>query len=127
MDYPRRMSASVVPAKPRGLALLLNWRRVRFTLIASIAVTLPLALGWKSGLLSLLLRTLMLGFVAMLAFGLFEQWPKRLPAWLARWVLQVLGVAVAMPLATFVIYVLSTKAAHRRSGRTRIGSTAFSA
>jgi hypothetical protein len=90
--------------------LLLNWRRVRFTLIASIAVTLPLALGWKSGLLSLLLRTLMLGFVAMLAFGLFEQWPKRLPAWLARWVLQVLGVAVAMPLATFVIYVLSTKA-----------------
>ncbi|GAA0710818.1 hypothetical protein GCM10009105_12290 [Dokdonella soli] len=46
----------------------------------------------------------------MLAFGLFEQWPKRLPAWLARWVLQVLGVAVAMPLATYAIYVLSTDA-----------------
>jgi len=110
MDYPRSMSASALPARPRGLALLLNWRRVRFTLIASIVVTLPLALGWKSGLPSLLLRTLTLGFVAMLAFGLFEQWPKRLPTWLARWVLQVLGVAVAMPLAAFVIYVLSTKA-----------------
>jgi len=110
MDYPRSMSASALPARPRGLALLLNWRRVRFTLIASIIVTLPLALGWKSSLPSLLLRTLMLGFVAMLAFGLFEQWPKRLPAWLARWVLQVLGVAVSIPLATFVIYVLSTKA-----------------
>ena len=105
MDYPHTMSASAIPAKPRGLALLLNWRRVRFTLIASIVVTLPLAVGWKSGLLSLLLRTLTLGFIAMLAFGLFEQWPRRLPNWLARWVLQVLGVAVAMPLATFVIYV----------------------
>jgi two-component sensor histidine kinase len=103
------MSATAIPAKPRGLALLLNWRRVRFTLIASIIVTMPLALGWKSGPLSLLLRTLTLGFVAMLAFGLFEQWPKRLPDWLARWVLQVFSVAVAMPLATFVIYVLSTK------------------
>jgi hypothetical protein len=104
------MSASVVPAKPRGLALLLNWRRVRFTLIASIVVALPLAVGWKSGFPSLLLRTLTLGFVAMLVFGLFEQWPRRLPVWLARWVLQVLGVAVAMPLATFVVYVLSTNA-----------------
>jgi LytS/YehU family sensor histidine kinase len=104
------MSVSAIPAKPRGLALLLSWRRVRFTLIASILVAMPLGLGWKSGLPSLLLRTLTLGFVAMLAFGLFEQWPRRLPGWLARWALQVLAVAVAMPLATFVIYVLSTKA-----------------
>lgn len=60
--------------------------------------------------MSLLVRAVTLGFVAMLAFGLFEQWPKRLPSWLARWALQVIGVAIAMPLATFVIYVLSTKA-----------------
>ena len=104
------MSASVIPARPRGLALLLGWHRVRFTLIASVVVALPLGLGWKSGFMSLLVRAVTLGFVAMLAFGLFEQWPKRLPSWLARWALQVLGVAIAMPLATFVIYVLSTKA-----------------
>ncbi|HSE13810.1 MAG TPA: histidine kinase, partial [Rudaea sp.] len=104
------MSAAVLPEKSRGLALLLGWRRVRFTLIASLVVSAPLALGWKSGVMSLLVRTVALGFIAMLVFGLFEQWPKRLPSWLARWVLQVVGVAIAMPVATFVIYVLSTKA-----------------
>jgi two-component sensor histidine kinase len=89
--------------------LLLNWRRVRFTLIASLVVSTPFALGWKSGLMSLLLRTVTLGFVAMLVFGMFEQWPKRLPSWVARWVLQVVGVGIAVPAATFLIYVLSTK------------------
>ncbi len=104
------MSASALPAKPRGLALLLNWRRVRFTLIASLIIALPMGLGWKSGFASLLIRVVGLGLVAMLVFGLFEQWPRRLPAWIARWVVQVVGVAIALPIATFVIYVLSTQA-----------------
>ena len=103
------MSASAVLTKPRGLALMLSWRRVRFTLGFSLGLGLLLNLGWKSGLLSLLNRTVALGLIAMLVFGLFEQWPKRLPAWFARWVLQVLGVAIAMPLTTYVIYVLSTE------------------
>ncbi len=104
------MPVSTFPEKPRGLALLLGWRRVRFTLCASLALGLLMSLSWKSGILSILDRTLALGVIAMLVFGLFEQWPKRLPAWLARGVLQVVGVAMAMPVATFVIYVLSTKA-----------------
>jgi len=103
------MSASILPAKPRGLALLLNWHRLRFTLLATLALTLLMSLGWKSSFPSLLLRTFTLGFIAMAAFGVFEQWPRRLPTWLARWVLQVAGVALSMPLATFIIYVLSTR------------------
>ena len=95
-------------AKPRGLALLLNPPRVLFALGFAFVISLPLAFGWKSGYFSLLVRALALGMLAMLAFGLFEQWPRRLPRWLARWVLQVVGVALAMPLGTFVIYVLST-------------------
>jgi LytS/YehU family sensor histidine kinase len=59
--------------------------------------------------MSLLIRTMTLGLIAMLVFGLFEQWPKQLPAWFARWVLQVFAVAIAMPLSTYVIYVLSTE------------------
>ena len=110
MDYSGAMSATAVSVKPRGLALLLGWRRVRFTLGISILIGLLLGIGWESGLLSVLIRTVMLGLIAMLAFGMFEQWPKRLPAWCARWVLQVLGVALVIPLSTFVIYVLSTDA-----------------
>lgn len=76
----------------------------------SLALGLLLGLGWESGLFSVLIRTVTLGLGAMLVFGLFEQWPQRLPPWLARWVLQVLGVAVAIPVATFFVYVFSTDA-----------------
>jgi len=100
--------ALTAPAKPRGLALLLGWQRVLFTLALTFVISLPLALGWKSGFVSLMVRTLGLGLLGMLVFGLFEQWPKRLPPWLARWVLQVFGVMLAMPLGTIAIYLLST-------------------
>jgi len=42
--------------------------------------------------------------LAMLAFGLLEQWPRRTPKWLARWVLQVLAVALVVPVSTAMIY-----------------------
>jgi signal transduction histidine kinase len=100
--------AFTAPAKPRGLALLLGWQRVLFTLGFTFVISLPLALGWKSGFLSLMGRTLGLALIGMIVFGLFEQWPKRLPPWIARWVLQVLGVMISMPLGTFAIYTLST-------------------
>lgn len=87
---------------------MLGWRRVLLALGFSMAVGSLMSLGWKSGLVSLFVRTTGLGLTAMLAFGLFEQWPNRLPTWLTRWVLQVLGVALSMPLATFLFYLLST-------------------
>ncbi len=103
------MNTTVLPAAPRGLALALGWRRVRFTLLFSLAIGLLLGLGWKSGLMSVLVRTVALGFAGLLVFGLFEQWPRNLPRWLARWVLQVFAVAFVMPWTTFAIYVYSTE------------------
>jgi two-component sensor histidine kinase len=102
------MSDTALPSKPRGLALMLGWPRLRFTLGFSIALGLLLGIGWKSGMMSVLTRTVLLGLIAMLVFGLFEQWPKRLPRWLARWVLQVVGVALVIPPSTALIYWLST-------------------
>jgi two-component sensor histidine kinase len=96
--------------RPRGLKLALNRRRVRFTLLVAAFFGLILSTGWNSGFLTIMGRTLFLGLNAMLVFGLFEQWPKRLPRWLARWVLQVVAVAVSMPFATLIIYQLSTPA-----------------
>src|SRR5881296_2352281 len=96
------------PLGPRGLASMLGWRRVAFTLTLSTLIGLGLGNHWGRGPLVGLIRVVPLGFMAMLAFGLFEQWPKRLPPWLARWVLQVLGVALIVPIVTTAIYVLST-------------------
>lgn len=95
--------------KPSGLALMFGWRRVRFTVLFALAIGLVLGIGWKSGLSSVLIRTVGLGLTAMVVFGVFEQWPRRLPRWLARWVLQVLAIFVTMPIATALIYVWSTE------------------
>ena len=96
-------------ASARGLALLFNWRRVRFTLIASGLIGLLLSPSWTISLWELLARTVALGLTAMLVFGVFEQWPRRLPRWIARWVLQVATVALVMPCATFAIYIVTSK------------------
>src|SRR5262245_5930144 len=102
------MLATSSSARPRGLALMLSWRRLAFTLGFSIVVGFLFGLTWKSGPVSAIVRTVLIGLDAMLAFGLFEQWPKRLPRWLERWVLQVAGVAVSIPLTTAAIYWLTT-------------------
>jgi signal transduction histidine kinase len=102
------MPGPAVVAKPRGLALMFGWQRVAFTLAFSMAIGLLMGLGWESGLASILIRTIALGLIAMVVFGVFEQWPKRLPRWLGRWALQVVTVAIAMPISTAVIYDLST-------------------
>ena len=87
---------------------MFDWRRLRFVLLFSIAWGLMIGAHWKSGPLSAVVRTVLLGLTAMLVFGLFEQWPKRLPKWLSRWVLQVVSVALVMPPATAIIYALTT-------------------
>src|SRR6185295_10152530 len=101
------MVATAVPAKPRSMALMLSWRRVRFTLILAGIFGLMFGAS-RHSVMPALLRTEILGLIAMLAFGLFERWPKRLPRWLARWVLQVLGVALAMPFGAMLAYALAT-------------------
>src|SRR6267378_3235096 len=101
------MNSVAIPPRPSGLALALNWRRIRFTLILAGVLGLMIAGHEKSA--PAFFRTELLGLVAMLAFGLFEQWPKRLPRWLARWVLQVIGVALSMPLGAALIYAFTTE------------------
>lgn len=83
---------------------MLGWRRVGFTLAISVVVGLLISiqLGFP-----VIIEPVLLGLIAMLLFGMFEQWPKRLPAWLARWVLQLIGVALAMPLGTLVLIALA--------------------
>lgn len=108
MIYSKEMHAPVIPAKPSGWSLLLGRRRLMVTLGMALALCALLSFGWESGLQTLVPRVFGLAFTAMLVFGLFEQWPRRLPRWCARWVLQVLAVAIAMPVCTFFIYVYST-------------------
>ncbi|WP_395790565.1 sensor histidine kinase [Aquimonas sp.] len=96
------------PPRASGFALLLNPSRLAWVGAAALLWGLLLSLVWQSGLLSLWIRVLAVAAAALLAFGLFEQWPSRLPRRLARWVLQVLAVAAVVPLTALVFWSLST-------------------
>ncbi len=96
-------------AKPSGLALVLGWRRLRFALVLGGVWGLLMSINSGTPTVSWLLRTLLVVFGAVLAYGLTEQRPLHLPSWLARWVFQLLAVVVAVPLAAFVGYSLTTE------------------
>ncbi len=103
LDYAISMSTTVISAKPRALALLPGWRRLLLASGLAIVLWRLLVFGCPPAS-ELGLHVLTIGLGAVLAFGLFEQWPRSLPAWLARWVLQVLGVAVAIPLSAWAAF-----------------------
>ena len=109
VDYSFAMPAAVTLKIPsRGLALAFNRHRVLFTLCVSFTIGALIGIHWQSGWWSAVVRVVAIGFTAMLVFSLFEQWPRRLPRWLPRWIIQVLAVAVSMPLVTLLIYTIST-------------------
>ena len=102
------MTAAALPSKPHGLALMLGWRRLRFTLTVSVLFGLFLSLLSETATIIVVSRAVLVGFSAMLVFGLFEQWPRRLPRWLSRSALQVIGVAAVIPFSALFAYWLTT-------------------
>lgn len=85
-------------------------RRLVPTLLCCAFVASLFGLGWQTSLLGLWARVIGIGLVLLLVFGTLEHWPRRLPRGVARWALQVIGVGVAVPASTIVVYLLSTPA-----------------
>ena len=100
--------SSVPPVKPRGLALIFGWRRVRFTLIVATLFGLMLSAGSQAPTYIVLSRALIVGLSVLFMYGLFEQWPQRTPKWLARWVLQLIGIFIVVPFAALFAYYVTT-------------------
>lgn len=100
------MSDSARPSRRRA-TLRRAAQRVGVAVGLSLALAVLLSPVWTPSPVPLVRRTLALGMVALLIFVLFERWPRRLPKWLARWVLQVVGVGVAMPVTTSLMYILT--------------------
>ncbi len=95
--------------KPRGFARLFAWQRFVCVLAVGAAMGLLQSPAYESTpTYNVMSRAMLIGVVALMAFGIFEQWPARLPPWMARWCLQVCAVVFVIPLAVFVFYVVTT-------------------
>ena len=104
------MTPQMTPAKPRGLALMFRWQRVSLALGMSSAVGLILSPTFVAGTSAwqVMSREMVLGLATLIAFGIFEQWPRRMPGWIARWAVQVLAVAFVVPPTAVAIYLAIT-------------------
>ncbi|MFN8547876.1 MAG: histidine kinase [Candidatus Eisenbacteria bacterium] len=102
------MRNQVVPSGLAALGTILHWRRLVISMAFATLGGLMLSPGWTPGPASVIFRVWEVGFVALLVFGVLERWPRRLPSWLARWVAQVVGVGLSVPLTTLVIYLWNT-------------------
>ena len=87
---------------------MLGWRRLGFALLFAFLLSLPLSFPWTGSYVLLLARLLLAGVALLLVFGVLERWPSQLPRWLERWALQVLGVALAVPIAVIIAYLLTS-------------------
>jgi len=121
--YSRPMTLAAAPLKSRSLPRVLGWRRLRVVLITSLVLSILLLPGWQASWGVLFVRMVFVGCIQLLVFGLFERRPARLPRWLARWALQVAGVALVVPFAVAVVYSLTTfgDAVHWTQDEDRMG------
>ena len=104
LEYDRAMPAMSMPIRPRGLAAMLGWNRVLVTMGVSAALGLLLSIAYVIPVYIVIARAVIVGLIAMLVYGLVEQWPTRLPRWAARWVVQLVAMVAVMPLAAFTAY-----------------------
>lgn len=107
--YRYGMTAMDLSPRPKGVARVLGWRRVRYPLGVAALLGLLLMLAWTGSYWVLFGRLFFIALTSTLAFGLFERWPAHLPRRLARWVVQVIAVAIAIPFAAWIVYFATTQ------------------
>lgn len=83
------------------------WPRVKFWLLVTLVWALLRTATSVPGLDIWLMRCGLVTAAAVLAFGLLEQWPRRLPRRLPRWVAQLLAVALVIPPSAFAAYAIT--------------------
>jgi hypothetical protein len=101
------MTPETTAARPVGI-IARTARRAAVAMTLAIAVGVLLWMVWRGSPSSLFLRSTVLGLSATAAFALAEAWPRRLPRWCRRWVLQVVAVGLSVPVTTVVTYLASS-------------------
>jgi len=108
-DYHCAMSSGPASdAVPRAWARLLAWPRVRFTIVTSTVLGVFLSLPMETATYIVVIRVIVVGLSALLAFSVLERWPAREPQRVPRWVLQLVAIVAVVPPAALLAYWLTT-------------------
>jgi hypothetical protein len=125
------MAAAAGSVGPWGVTSLLGGPRALF------AVAVPALYGGLIGLLPgaspaihvTIGHAVVMGVTATLFFGLLERYPRRLPGRLPRWILQLAGVVLAVPLGVLLPHLvhmaLDIHAAHDQAQLLSLGYLIF--
>jgi len=89
---------------PTGLRSVLGLRRIAVMLLVAVPIALLISIDSETRAATWLARSLIIGTGGLVAFGLAESWPARLPRWLGRWVFQLLALVVAIPISAYAAY-----------------------
>ena len=102
------MVSTAAAARPRRWVLAFAWQRL------ALALGVAVAFGSVNSLLSsaptievTVGHAVVVSLVVLLTFGLLEQYPVKPPGWLPRWVLQLVGVVVAVPVGVLLAHSVS--------------------
>src|SRR3989442_8855581 len=91
-------------APPSGLLAALTLRRVTIALALAVVVAAVLNPIFVTPFVVLLGRTMVIAMVLLLVFIGAGQWRQ---SWAPSWVVQLIGVALAVPITTFAVYLPS--------------------
>lgn len=99
-----------MPAKPVPITahdrLRLLGRRLAYTLGFATLLGLFNDLFSVTPTIIVLSRAWLVGVFAFAAFSTLEIFPRRLPTWIARWVVQLVGVVLSVPLGSLSAYYM---------------------
>ncbi|HJV60002.1 MAG TPA: histidine kinase [Albitalea sp.] len=96
------MTASAAPPTANSLLAALTLRRVMVAIVLAVSVAAALNPLFITPFVVLLGRTLVIAIVLLLVFVAAGLWRQH---WVPAWLVRVLAVAVAAPIATFVVYL----------------------
>jgi signal transduction histidine kinase len=103
-------SQPVIPDKQKeggSSRRIFAWPRLRFTLILSIAFGVLPGLHSQAPMPLDVLRSCIVGLAALFMFGWLEHWPRRLPRWLPRTVLRLIGIAFIIPPSSGLAFAIT--------------------
>ncbi len=102
------MVSIAAAVRPNRWALAFAWQRLALALGVSFVFGALNSLPASAPAIQVNVgHAIVVGLVALLAFGLLEQYPARLPGWSARWLLQLVGVVFAVPVGVLLAHSVS--------------------